>query len=152
MNLINHQTDICEFERKNLKWMLKFRLPHVFQKIGIAFLVLILLSFIYLKFADFESASIKDILRKLIIVALLFISLAKDKFEDELVIVLRAQSYTLSSIIGVCYALIAPAIIYGITSLISAEEVTFADLSIFEVLWIFLTMQLFFFYALKKSR
>ncbi len=97
---------------------------------------------------------VKDVLRTLILLFLLFASLSKDQFEDEFNRHVRFQSYVLAFVCTTAYAIFLPliAIIFDIiiTKITSDGAVNFHEVSSFEVVFILMGLQLLFFETLKR--
>ncbi|MDG1039940.1 MAG: hypothetical protein P8H13_04045 [Polaribacter sp.] len=139
-------------ERSTIQKILIFRLPRYFRTLGI---VLFAISFLcmFLKSSFPEHASVlKEGANRLMLVAMLFMSMAKDKEEDELTILLRGQSYAAAFILGVVYALVMPYIEYGVSNLVNTEAETFKELGDFQILLFMLMIQLMYYSVLKKIR
>lgn len=83
---------------------------------------------------------------------MLILSISKDKVEDEMTIVLRAQSFAIAFVIGVMYALIMHYIDYGVSSALKPEAQVFKNLGDFQVLLFMLMIQLMFYHNLKRYR
>jgi len=145
---INH---ILESERKQLRKIQKFQLPTSFKTIGIITTVLASVALIALGVFVEDAVTFKLLAKKAMLIGLLIASVAKDKTEDELTILLRSQSYTLAFVIGVVYAMVQPDVNYFVGSLFSNGE-SYAELSSFQVLWFMLMIQLCIFTLLKKVR
>jgi len=140
-------------ERKRLVKIINFRLPHVFMNIGIN-IVLISIACMFIRaFAlDGDTAWLRLLLQKTLLIGMLIMSLSKDKIEDEMTISLRAQSYAIAFIVGVFYALIMPYVEFGVSNLVNAETEAYKDLGDFQVLLFMLMIQLMFYHVLKRSR
>ena len=139
-------------ERSAIQKILNFRLPRYFRTLGIVlFAVSFLLMFLKSSFPEYTS-EIKEGAKRLMLVAMLFMSLAKDKEEDELTVLLRGQSYAAAFILGVVYALIMPYVEYGVSNLVNTEAEAFKDLGDFQILLFMLMIQLMYYYILKKIR
>lgn len=79
-------------------------------------------------------------------------SISKDKMEDEMLLQLRAQSYTIAFVVGVFYALIMPYIEYGVSNVVNNGGEVYKDLGDFQVLLFMLMIQLMFYHNLKRYR
>jgi len=143
---------ILDCERTRIEKMIKFQLPHKFIKIGIGVFVVALISFIFLKLTELNSDFTKLILRMMMLISLLIISISRDKHEDEMIKLIRVQSYALAFIIGVLYAVIQPVINYFVSYLIHTDKSIYSNLGDFQVLIFMLMIQLSFFYFLKRMR
>lgn len=142
------KSSFCERERSYIKKMNKFQLNHKFKKVGYVISFSIFGLMIAKKFFD-EPDWIKPFLNGLLLVGLLFISLSKEKIEDEYIDSLRSQSYRLAFILVILYSLIQPFINYGIGLLFDEKE-KLQSLNYFEILFYMLIVQLMFFWQLKK--
>lgn len=140
-------------ERKRLKNILNFRLPHAFMRIGILVCVVAIAAMFYRAFAmDGDTQWLKLLLQKTLLVGMLIMSLSKDKIEDEMTISLRAQSYAIAFVVGVIYALVMPYVEYGVSNVVHSGGEAYKDLGDFQVLLFMLMIQLMFYHTLKRSR
>ena len=141
---------VLECERDRLR---RFQLlPHRYRKVGIGLFIISLLSLVILA-VGFDNVEVwKDVSRKVMLVALLLISVSKDQVEDELTMKLRAQSYSMAFIAAVIFTLVQPYINFGVAALVEPEEAAFAELDIFVILWFMLVIQICFYQLLKKTR
>lgn len=139
-------------ERSTIQKILNFRLPRYFRTLGI---VLFVISFVFMilksSFPEYTS-EIKEGAKRLMLVAMLFMSMSKDKEEDELTNLLRGQSYAVAFILGVVYALVMPYVEYGVSNLVNSEAESFKELGDFQILLFMLMIQLMYYYILKKIR
>ncbi len=78
------------------------------------------------------------------------ISISKSKIEDELIINLSMQSFTFAFIFGIAYALTLPFIDYFIDTIFNIEKAGIKDSSDFQILWMLLSIQVFYFEFLKR--
>jgi uncharacterized oligopeptide transporter (OPT) family protein len=86
-----------------------------------------------------------------ILIGLLLISISKEKIEDELIKSLRMQSYTFAFIAGVIITLLTNPIFNYIANLISEKQQgSFEGVGDWEILWILLSIQVFYFEFLKR--
>lgn len=139
-------------ERNTIQKILNFRLPRYFRALGIVlFAVSFLMMFLKSSFPEYTS-EIKEGAKRLMLVAMLFMSMSKDKEEDELTNLLRGQSYAVAFILGVVYALVMPYVEYGVSNLVNTETEAFKDLGDFQILLFMLMIQLMYYYILKKIR
>jgi hypothetical protein len=100
---------------------------------------------------DSDATLIKTNLKYILLVGLLLISISKEKIEDERIIHLRQQSYQVAFVVGVLYAiLILPFINYLVDVILQKDSLGF-EVSSWEVLFIMLLMQLFFFQMMLKK-
>jgi len=139
-------------ERRSFTRILNFRLPNYFKYIGGA-MVFGFFGFIFLKSAFPEHVElIRSIGRKIFVVGLLFISLARDKEEDEMTNSLKLQSYTIAFILGTVYAIVMPYVEYGVSNVVHSGGESYKDLGDFQVLSFMFLVQLGFYYTLKRYR
>ena len=144
--------DIVECERNRLNKIQNYRLPVYFKYIGF---VLFMISFLIIMskiFIDDQSEFIRELGKKGFLIGMLLISISKDKEEDELIMKIRSQSYTLAFVIGVIYALVMPYVDYGVSNVLKPEGETLKNLGDFQILIFMLMVQLMFFYVLKRAR
>ncbi len=144
--------NILECERDQLYKMMNYQLPNKFIWIGIWIFILSFISMITLKFFDFNKDSLRTILRSILLISLLVISIARDKEEDEMIKLMRMQSYALAFIIGVLYAVFQPVINYLVANVKNSNTLNYATIGEFQVLLFMLLIQLMFFNYLKKMR
>jgi hypothetical protein len=83
---------------------------------------------------------------------MLLITVTKDSIEDEMTLKLRSQAYTFAFIVGVLYALVQPLINFLVNTIVKIEDVSFALLSVDQVLFFMLLVQLAFFHFTKRMR
>ncbi len=78
----------------------------------------------------------------------IFVSLSKEKIEDEFMDSLRSQSYRLAFLMAILYSLAQPIVNYGLAVLFNQnDELEYFDY--FQVLFFMLIVQLMFFWKLK---
>ena len=140
---------ILDCEGRSLDRMSKFQLPNSFKKIGTGIAIL---SFLFLLLNKFvmDQEIFRIIGRYGILLGLLFVSLSKEKIEDELIASLRMQSYTLAFIAGVLVAMVQPAINFLVDYLIDSEVPAFKYSGDFVILFTLLIVQIFYFKSLKR--
>ncbi|WP_178984048.1 hypothetical protein [Winogradskyella helgolandensis] len=144
---------IMEFERNTFYKLIHFRLPHQFMTIGITVVLLSIVMMFVRAFAmDGDTVWLKLVLQKFLLVGMLIMSLSKDKLEDEMTIVLRAQSYAIAFVIGVIYALVMPYVEFGVSNVMNSGGESFKNLGDFQVLLFMLMIQLMFYHNLKRYR
>ena len=143
---------IIDCERTRIERMINFQLPNRFIKIGIGIFIVTFVSFFVLKLISLNSDFTKLILRSIMLISLLVISVSKDKEEDEMVKLIRVQSYALAFVIGVLFAVIQPVINYLVGLVVSTDKTIYTNLGDFQVLIFMLLIQLNFFYFLKRMR
>ncbi len=137
-------------ERRNIEKMKKLQLPNYFKRIGFGVFILSFLALFINKFT-FNDLDFRLISKYGMLVGLLLVSISKEKIEDELIIRLRMQSYTFAFVFGVIYALVLPLIVNVIGFLIPSKEVGGYNVNgDFVILWMLLSLQVFYFELLKK--
>lgn len=144
---------IIECERKRFGKLVNFRLPSKFMKVGISLgLLSIVMMFVRAFALEGDTEWMKLLLQKTLLIGMLIMSISKDKEEDEMVVILRSQSYAIAFVIGVIYALIMPYVEFGVDSVIESNISEFKNLGDFQVLLFMLMIQLLFFHNLKRYR
>ncbi|MDY2587779.1 hypothetical protein [Winogradskyella aquimaris] len=144
---------LMENERKQLLKIGKFRLPHAFMTLGVIVTILsIIMMFVRAWVMDGDTEWLKLLLQKTLLVGMLVMSVSKDKFEDEMTISLRAQSYAVAFIVGVVYALVMPYVEFGVSNVVHSGGEVYKDLGDFQVLLFMLMIQLMFYHTLKRTR
>jgi hypothetical protein len=141
----------CEGEERRFEKFKNFGLSNSFKKIGIAIIVVSLLTIIVAKMADFGNPTIKFAIKRILLVGLLVIVLAKEKIEDERILIMRGQAFSMAFIAGVVFTLIQPLINYVASLIVEKDQDPLSDLGDFQVLWFLLTIYLLFFYMLKRK-
>ena len=141
---------ILECDRRRMEKFLKFKLPHYVKKIGWAGFIASLLLLIATKFFDSEPILLKEILKKASLVFLLLVVFSKEKIEDELIVQLRAQSFSFAFLAGVLYALLQPFFNWIVFALFKPERARLEDLGDFQILWVMLMVYLMFFHISKR--
>lgn len=142
-----------ERERRYLEKIINFRLPNPFLRIGIAvILVAIVLMFIRVFAMDGNTDWLKLVLQKVLLVGLLIVSLSKDKIEDEMMVSLRMQSYTIAFVVGVLYTLIMPYVEFGVSNIVHSGGEVYKDLGDFQTLLFMLMIQIMFYHTFKRYR
>lgn len=142
-------SSFCENEDKRIEKLNRFQLSNRFKRIG---WMIVLASFVLMiakRFID-EPTWVKPLLTNVMILGFLFISIARDKIEDELIIKLRAQSYRLALVFGVIYSLVQPYIEYAVEYLLNSGEANMS-FSYFQLLIFMLVVQIAFFEQFKRS-
>ncbi len=145
-------SNIMDCERRKIEKLIKFQLPNRFINIGFILFLIGFISFVLLKITGLSGEMSKLVLRGVILISLLLISISKDKEEDEMIKLIRIESYSLAFVIGVIYALIQPGVNYIIGLIISTEKSIYSNLGDFQVLIFMLMIQLSSFYFLKRNR
>jgi len=147
------KNSFIECERKGFERLINFRLPHYFYKIGLLIVgVSIVMMFVRAFALEGEQVVLKEGLRKILLIGMLLMSVARDKVEDEMVVKLRMQSYTYAFVAGVLYALIMPFVEYGVSNALKPEGEAFHDIGDFQLLLFILMIQLLCFHTLKRMR
>jgi membrane protein CcdC involved in cytochrome C biogenesis len=136
-------------ERKSLDKLKKYQLPHSYKKIGVLISILFFIS-LFVNAFTINSIYYREIIKYGLLFGLLIISISKDQIEDEYIVNLRMQSYTFAFIAGVILTLLQPFINYGVDTLVQGADAVFKNSSHFEILWILLTIQVFYFHYLKR--
>jgi hypothetical protein len=140
-------------ERKRFEKLINFRLPHKFFLVGIVLSGLSIITMFFRNtLIEGDSEWLKLLLEKTLLIGLLIMSISKDKMEDEMLLQLRAQSYTIAFVVGVFYALIMPYIEYGVSNVVNNGGEVYKDLGDFQVLLFMLMIQLMFYHNLKRYR
>ena len=147
-----NKKSFVECERNRIQKLLNFRFPSSFKWIGVFLLVSAFVLFFFRQQFTEQADLLQSIGRTIFIIGLLFISLARDKEEDEMTIVIRAQSYAIAFILGVIYALIMPYIEFGVSNIVSEETQAYKELGNFQLLSFMLLIQLGFYHTLKRYR
>ena len=141
----------CEAENRRFEKFKNAGLPHTFKKIGIAIIIIALLTIIIAKMVDLNNATLKFTMKRIVLVGLLIIALAREKIEDEMIRTIRGQAFSMAFIAGVVYTLIHPLINYIVSLVIPEDKDPLSDLGDFQTLWFLLTMYLLFFYMIKRK-
>ena len=156
--LINNQimslSKLCQAEYRRLKKIQNYQylLPNNYKKIGIALLFISVIILITRKYLYEDAELLRQIAKKGMLVALLLVTISKEKIEDELIIKLRGQAFAIALVAGVVYTLIQPLINYLVALLIKPEKAIYADLDDFIILWFMMVLYLMFFYMFKRYR
>ncbi len=147
-------TKFCEAEYRRLKKIQNYQylLPNHYKKVGIALLIASIAALITRKYLFEDVGLVQEIGRKGMLLALLLITLSKEKIEDELITKLRGQAFAVAFIAGVIYTLVQPLINYLVALIIKPENATYSDLGDFIVMWFMLVIYLTFFYMFKRYR
>jgi hypothetical protein len=140
---------ILECERKSLEKMKKYQLPNQFKKIGFVVLIISFASLFINKFS-INSLEFTLIAKYGMLVGLLIASISKEKIEDERVNNLRMQSYTFAFIAGVLITLTNPFFSYIADFIFKAKESGADGVGDWQILWILLSVQIFYFEFLKR--
>lgn len=147
------KSELCDRERHNLdKLRKRLFLPHSYKKVGVWLLVGSFLTLIILKFNMEELGFYRTALKQIMLVGLLLTAISKEKTEDEMIVKLRADAFSMAFICGIIYTLVQPYIIYAVAALVKPEKAIFEEFGAFIILWFMLTVYLMFFYVLKKAQ
>ena len=138
-------------ERSRIERWAGFQLDHKWRRRGVIISVMAFLALAILKFTDTNNLISSFVLRRVLLIGLLIISLSKDKIEDEMIISLRAKSFTLAFIIAVIYSLVQPFVNMLVFYIIKGAYTT-DSFSYFQVLSFMLMLQILFFGVLKRNR
>lgn len=142
-----------ECERKRFNKMITYRLPRVFMTIGLAIVAISIITMFVRAFGmEGDTLWLKEIAKKGLLVGMLFMSVSRDKEEDEMTIALQSQSYAMAMVAGVVYALVMPYVEFGVSNVVNSGGETFKDLGDFQVLLFMLMIQLMFYHNLKRYR
>ena len=144
---------IISCERNGLEKITNFRLPYVFRIVGIAIAAISILMMFVRAFAiDGDTEWLKLLLQKTLLIGMLFMSVSRDKQEDELTIKLRMQSYGWAFMVGVVYTLVMPYVEFGVSNVVHSGGEAYKDLGDFQVLLFMLMVQLMCYHTLKRYR
>lgn len=138
-----------ECERKNLDKLKKYQLPNKYRKIGISIFVISFIAMFIVAFTSLNS-EIKQITKYGILIGLLIASISKEKIEDELVQNLRMQSYTFAFIFGVIITITNPLFNFIANLITTKQQDNFSGIGDWQILWLLLSVQFFYFEYLKK--
>ncbi|MGV6829113.1 MAG: hypothetical protein ACWA45_06910 [Flavobacteriales bacterium] len=133
-------------ERKNLEKLQKLQLPNSFKKVG---WVIFSISIIAL-FLTTKGTYPKMIVKYTLLLGLLLVSVSKEKMEDELIKNLRMQSVTFAFIAAVLITITNPLISYLLNFVLSTKQDPFSGVGDWQILWLLLSIQIFYFEYLKK--
>lgn len=140
---------IMECERRSLEKMKKYQLPNKFKKIGIGIIVLSVATIITNKLS-IDNIDLTLTAKYGILLGLLVVSISKEKIEDELITNLRMQSYAFAFIVGVVITLTNPLFSYIANLFFEKQQENFQGMGDWQVLWILLSVQVFYFQFLKR--
>ena len=138
-----------EFERKSLDNMKRLQLSNKFKAVGIGIIVLSLATIVVNKIS-IDNLDLTLTAKYGILLGLLVVSISKEKIEDELIIDLRMQSYTFAFIAGVVITLTNPLFSYLANLVFEKQQENFQGIGDWQVLWILLSIQVFYFEYLKR--
>lgn len=137
-------------EREKMRNMKKFQLPHTYKKIGIIVAVCSFAAMFVNKFT-FDEMTYRTIAKYSLLVSMLIVSISKEKIEDEFIIKMRMESYTFAFVMGIAYVLLLPFVDFLVDMFFTSKNASLNDLGDFEILWILLSVQVFYFHFLKKA-
>ncbi len=140
---------ILNCEREKLKEMDKYQLPNYFKKIGLGLFVISFIS-LFINAFSINAPEFRLMSRYGMLIGMLIISISKEKIEDELITKLRMQSYTFAFIAGVFFSLVMPFVDYLVDLLFQTNEALLKDMGDWQILWILLSVQVFYFETLKR--
>ncbi|SDE69653.1 hypothetical protein [Ulvibacter litoralis] len=140
---------ILECERKSLEKLKRYQLPNSFKKVGVGIILISVVSIIGIKLS-IDTPNLKKAAMYGVLLGLLVISISKEKIEDELITNLRMQSYALAFIAGVLITLTNPLFSYIASSLFDKQLEHFNGMGDWQILWILLSIQVFYFELLKR--
>ncbi len=139
---------------KDAEELRKFRLlPHWVRPIGWAGIVVASIVSVSLTLLKVDAPIAKEVFTSLVLLSMLAVSVSREKEEDEYLMQLRTQSYSLAFVIGVLYAVFQPVVNYGVAYLVKlGEGVAFEGMGGFVILWFMLFIQLGFYHVMKAAR
>ncbi|MCF8261867.1 MAG: hypothetical protein K9J12_13895 [Melioribacteraceae bacterium] len=140
---------ILDCERKNIKKLHKLQLPNYFKKVGYALFILSIVS-MFINAFTVNDLMFREIVKLGMLIGLLLVSISKEEIEDELVKELRMQSYTFAFIAGVVFSLLMPFVDFIFDYFSSGNGAIVKDLGDWQILWLLLSIQVFYFEYLKK--
>jgi hypothetical protein len=140
---------ILEYEIDKLKKLSKYQLPNQFKKIGMWLFIFSIIS-LFINAFSINDLLIKSIIKYGMLIGLLLASISKEKIEDELIVKLRMQSYSIAFIMGVVFTLMMPFVDYIIDYFFKTKEAAIKDMGDWQILFILLSFQIFYFEILKK--
>lgn len=143
---------IIEWDKRNLERLKKFQLPHTYKSVGWILALIAFCGLLFFKFSEVELAWSKPLIRNLMLIGLLLVSVSKERVEDEMIRMIRMQSYALAFVLGVLYSVVQPLVNLAVFTLLGSEN-TGWEISYYQVMTFMLMVQLMFFYVmLNKCR
>ncbi len=133
-------------DRITLDKLRKLQLPNKLKVVG---WIIFGLAFIAL-FLTTKDTTGKLIAKYALLVGLLIISISKEKIEDELVKNLRMHSFTFAFIFAVFIAITNPLASYMANFIFTEQQDPFDGIGDWMILWLLLSVQVFYFEYLKK--
>jgi len=140
----------ADSEIRKIEKLKKYQLPHSFKKIGFGIFIVSFVAMFAIAFTT-NNLDAREISKYGILFGLLIISISKEKIEDEFIIKMRMQSYTLAFILGVLYALVLPFVDFIVDFIFQSDKAEVKDVGDFVILWMLLFVQVFFFHLLKRG-
>ena len=129
--------------------MKNFQLPPIYKKIGIGVAVLSFIGLFANKFTV-NMEALRSATKYGLLIGFLLISISREEIEDELIKNLRMQSYSFAFVFGVILSLFSPFVDFVVDAILGAQEAGLDDAGDFEILWILLSVQVFYFEMLKR--
>ena len=140
------QESSLDYHRKNIDKLKKYQLPHTAKRIG---LIIACIAFVAL-FFTIKDTMPKSLAKYSLLMGLLIVSISKDKIEDELVKNLRMHSFTFAFIFAVIITILNPLFSYLANFVFTEQQEIFSGVGDWMVLWLLLSIQVFYFEHLKK--
>ena len=147
---MNHNK-ICDSEERRLKWLMNYKLPHSWKKVGWVLFIISLVSILLIKFLDGDFELLKAILKNSMLLGLLIVTLSKETIEDEFIENLRSKAFRGSFLVGVIYVLVQPLVNYVAFLIARPDKAEVEDLGDFQILWFLLVVYLTIFWMLKRK-
>ncbi|WP_298518985.1 hypothetical protein [uncultured Kordia sp.] len=143
----------CESEKRSIEKLEKISLPNSFKRVGVILFIILLVYILSAKIFGIEnSETLKYVLKRGLLIALLIITLSREEIEDEMIRSIRAKAFTMAFVVGAIYTLIQPLINYIANVLTGKEQDILEDLGDFQILWFMLFMYIVFFHILKRKQ
>ncbi len=133
-------------ERKSIDKLKKYQLPNQAKKIG---WIIFGIAFIAL-FLTIKDTTPKLVAKYSILIGLLIVSISKEEIEDELAKNLRLHSFTFAFIFAVFIAITNPLFSYLANFVFSEQQDPFNGIGDWMILWLLLSIQVFYFEYLKR--
>ncbi|MAZ72553.1 MAG: hypothetical protein CMC70_05335 [Flavobacteriaceae bacterium] len=143
---------IQECEQRKMDKLFSYKLPNYWKKIGAGFFIITLITILTLKFLEGEFTLVKEIVKRVMLLSLFIIVLAREKHEDERIQHLRARAFSMTFLITAVYILIQPVVTTIVRFILNKEIGLFEDLGDFSILWYMLFVYIMFFHLSKKNR
>jgi len=141
-------TESCVSSNKNsLDKLKKLQLPNSVKVVG---WIIFGIAFVALFFTTKETSA-KLFAKYAILIGLLIVSISKEKIEDELVKNLRMHSFTFAFIFAVFIVITNPLASYLANFVFTEQQAPFDGIGDWMILWLLLSVQVFYFEYLKKS-